>query len=166
MCKKLINRNFNYTELRDFPGDLEVKNPPARAGEMGSIPGWGTKISYASGQLSRCITTNEPTDSNEDPAWSKINKLLKHKNKKLRIGRPEGEALIPSWQQSSTGRKISFSSFPATIQPTKCHRLFAYHPLPTFCSLCKSTLLYGHLRFCGRPAHGSSRLQTPICDPK
>lgn len=124
---------------------------------MGSIPGCGTKISHASGQLSRCITTNEPTYSNEDPARSKINKLLKHKNKKLRIGRPEGEVLIPC-HESSTGRKISFSSFPATIQPTKRHRLFVYRPL------CKSTLLSGHLYFCGRPTRGLSWLQTPICN--
>ena len=95
--------------------------------------------------------------SNEDPARSKINKLLKHKNKKLRIGRPEGEALIPC-PESSTGRKISSSSFPATIQPTKRHRLFVY------CPLCKSTLLSGHLCFCGRPTRGLSWLQTPICN--
>ena len=27
--------------LRGFPGGLEVKNPPAKAGDMGSIPGSG-----------------------------------------------------------------------------------------------------------------------------
>ena len=62
---------------------------------MGSISGWGTKIPHAAGQPSQCITIVEPKHSNEDTAWSKINKLLKHKNKKLRIGRPEGEALKP-----------------------------------------------------------------------
>ena len=28
-----------------------VKNPPANAGDMGSIPGWETKIPHAMGQL-------------------------------------------------------------------------------------------------------------------
>ena len=26
--------------IRDFPGDLKVKNPPCNAGDVGSIPGW------------------------------------------------------------------------------------------------------------------------------
>ena len=30
--------------LRDFPGGPVVKNPPCNAGEVGSIPGQGTKI--------------------------------------------------------------------------------------------------------------------------
>ena len=28
-----------------------VKNPSSNAGEVGSIPGWGAKITHASGQL-------------------------------------------------------------------------------------------------------------------
>ena len=36
-----------------------VKNPPCNAGDMGSIPGWGTKIPYAAGQLSLCVTPTE-----------------------------------------------------------------------------------------------------------
>ena len=35
----------------DFPGGPVVKNPPANAGNMGSIPGPGTKIPRALGQL-------------------------------------------------------------------------------------------------------------------
>ena len=35
-----------------------VKNPPSNAGDTGSIPGQGTKIPHAAGQLSpRAITT-------------------------------------------------------------------------------------------------------------
>ena len=30
-----------------------VKNLPSNAGDKGSIPGWGTKISHASGQLKK-----------------------------------------------------------------------------------------------------------------
>ena len=39
-----------------------VKNPPANAGDMGSIPGLGTRIPHA-GKLSQCSTTTEPTHS-------------------------------------------------------------------------------------------------------
>ena len=31
----------------DFPSGPVVKNPPCNAGDMGSIPGWGTKIPQA-----------------------------------------------------------------------------------------------------------------------
>ena len=34
----------------DSPGGPVVKNLPANAGDMGSIPGWGTKILQAGGQ--------------------------------------------------------------------------------------------------------------------
>ena len=43
-----------------FPGDSVVKNLPASAGYMGSIPGLGTKIPNATGQLSLWATTTEP----------------------------------------------------------------------------------------------------------
>ena len=38
--------------MRDFPGGSVVKNPPCNAGYVGSIPGWGTKLQHALGQLS------------------------------------------------------------------------------------------------------------------
>ena len=41
-----------------------VKNPPYNAGDMGSIPGEGTKIPHAAGQLSPRATTIEPTHLN------------------------------------------------------------------------------------------------------
>ena len=44
----------------DFPSGPMVKNPHSNAGDMGSIPGWGTKIPHAVGQLSPCTTTTEP----------------------------------------------------------------------------------------------------------
>ena len=31
---------------RDFPDGPVVKNPPCKAGNMGSIPGWGTQPSH------------------------------------------------------------------------------------------------------------------------
>ena len=36
-----------------------VKNPPSNAGDMGSIPGQGTKIPCAAGQLSLSTATTE-----------------------------------------------------------------------------------------------------------
>ena len=46
--------------VRDFPGGPVVKNPPYNAGDAGSIPGQGTKIPHAAGQLSPRATTAEP----------------------------------------------------------------------------------------------------------
>ena len=46
-------------EARNLPGGPVVKNPPSNAGDKGSIPGWGTKIPHAVGQLILCATTRE-----------------------------------------------------------------------------------------------------------
>ena len=43
-----------------------VKNPPCNAGDLGSIPGWGTKIPQATEPLSVC-TTEDPAGHDEDP---------------------------------------------------------------------------------------------------
>ena len=47
---------------RDFPGSPVVKNPPSRAGDKGSIPGWETinEILHVAGQVSPCATAAEP----------------------------------------------------------------------------------------------------------
>ena len=37
--------------FRGFPGGPVVKNPPSNAGDVGSIPGWGTKIPHAAEKL-------------------------------------------------------------------------------------------------------------------
>ena len=42
-----------------------VKNPPSNAGDAGSIPGQGTKIPYATGQLSPHATITELARLNE-----------------------------------------------------------------------------------------------------
>ena len=36
---------------------------PTSTGDTGSIPGWGTKIPHATGQLSPCATITEPMQS-------------------------------------------------------------------------------------------------------
>ena len=45
--------------FQGFPGGTVVKNLPANAGDMGSIP-WSRKIPHAMEQLSPCTTTTEP----------------------------------------------------------------------------------------------------------
>ena len=39
-------------DSKDFPGGPVVKNLPSNAGDVGSIPGLGTKIPHMAGQLS------------------------------------------------------------------------------------------------------------------
>ena len=50
-------------DQRDLSGGPVVKNPPSNAGDLGSIPGRGTKIPHAAGQLSPCNATTEPAHS-------------------------------------------------------------------------------------------------------
>ena len=38
-----------------FPGDSVVKNPPANAGDVGLIPGWGRSPGEGNGNTSNCI---------------------------------------------------------------------------------------------------------------
>ena len=49
----------------DLPGGPVVKNLTSNAGDAGSIPGQGTKIPHAVGQLSRHATTIELACLNE-----------------------------------------------------------------------------------------------------
>ena len=46
----------------DFPSGPVVWNLPCKAGDMGSIPGWGTinKITHAKGQLLPCAQGKIP----------------------------------------------------------------------------------------------------------
>ena len=57
---------------RDFPGGPVVKNPPSNAGDLGSIPGRGTKILHAVGQLSPRTTTIELACLNGRAACCKL----------------------------------------------------------------------------------------------
>ena len=41
ILRLVIEVVFKITGLGDFPGGTMVKNPPANAGDMGSIPGPG-----------------------------------------------------------------------------------------------------------------------------
>ena len=51
--------NTIWKLARDFPGGPVVKNLPANAEDMGSVPAWSRKIPHASEQLSPYTTTLE-----------------------------------------------------------------------------------------------------------
>ena len=53
--------------MGDFPGGPVAKNLPANVGNTGSVPGPGTKIPNAAGQLSQRTTTTEPMSSACEP---------------------------------------------------------------------------------------------------
>ena len=49
----------------DFPGGPVIKNLPSNAGDVGLIPGFGTKIPHAAKQLSPCTANTEPKHHDE-----------------------------------------------------------------------------------------------------
>ena len=77
-----------------FPGYSVVKNPPSNAGDMGSVPGQGTKITHAVEQQPRRsprALTTEPVLSRAedkrslraaDPGWPR-NKIKEGKRSPL-----------------------------------------------------------------------------------
>ena len=56
LCSSPVFQIKKIIIIRDFPGGSVVKNPFYNAGDMGSIPGQGTKISHTSEQRSLCTT--------------------------------------------------------------------------------------------------------------
>ena len=53
--EQILKPGFNIRSiLEDFPGGPVVKNPSANTVDVGSVPGRGTKIPHALGQLSPC----------------------------------------------------------------------------------------------------------------
>ena len=48
-----------------------VENPPSNARDTGSIPGKGTKIPHATGQLSLCTTTRVCITTTTEPSGSR-----------------------------------------------------------------------------------------------
>ena len=53
-----------------------VKNPPSRAGGVGSVPGQGTQIPHAAEQLSPHSTAREACS--EEPAQPKVKIKIQH----------------------------------------------------------------------------------------
>ena len=59
MIPRVVLKCIHTCLKMDLPGGPGVKNPPANAGDTGSIPGPGSSH-IPRGQLSPCITTTEP----------------------------------------------------------------------------------------------------------
>ena len=53
--------------IRGFPGGSVVKNSPSNAGDVGLMPGCGSKIAHAKGQLSLCTAREKLACGNEGP---------------------------------------------------------------------------------------------------
>ena len=87
MGSQRVRHDWATNTISDGP---VVKNPPCNSGDVGSIPGWGTKIPHPTEQLSPHAATMMPVGSkthHEDPAHQKkkggeeitVSKLLKIK---------------------------------------------------------------------------------------
>ena len=63
----MLRKRQGLEGTQGFPGSPVVKNPSSSAGDMGLIPGQGTKISYATEQLSLCAKTRESAHCYADP---------------------------------------------------------------------------------------------------
>ena len=57
--KGILGANTHKPGLRDFPGGPVVKNPPCNAGDVGSIPGLGTKTLHSVERLNLFTATTE-----------------------------------------------------------------------------------------------------------
>ena len=66
-----LNGRINREELEGLPGGPVVKNLLLNAGDKGSIPGQGTKIPHAEGQLSPHAASREKPECQNAPAAMK-----------------------------------------------------------------------------------------------
>ena len=61
----MIKKKEKKTEsIEDFPGGPVVKSLPCNIRHMSSIPGWGTKIPHATGQLNPHSATRDSVRCN------------------------------------------------------------------------------------------------------
>ena len=103
------------TEERDFPGGPVVKNLPSNAGDAGWIPGWGTKIPHARGQLSHTLQLVEPMSCNEDPVKPKARKRREESREKQQTLKPRAPRGV--FRQERGGLSVT-SQMPSTyLQP-------------------------------------------------
>ena len=62
---KLLARFIFQDLVRDFPGGPVIKHLPCKAGDVGLIPGLGSKTPHATEQVSRHTATTEPLGHNQ-----------------------------------------------------------------------------------------------------
>ena len=60
-----MRKGTSKVYLGDFPGGLVVKNLPSNAGDVGLIPGCGTKIAHAAEQPNLCAATKTQCSLNK-----------------------------------------------------------------------------------------------------
>ena len=53
---------MNKLKIISFPDDSSVKNPPANAGDAGSIPGWGISLGEGNGNTLQYSCLANPMD--------------------------------------------------------------------------------------------------------
>ena len=87
--------------LRDFPSGSVFENLPSNAGDTGSIPGRGTKILRAAGQLGLSALTRESSRAHcnkelVQPKIKKKKKMSSHLKKKERLFDCFGETGLES----------------------------------------------------------------------
>ena len=93
---------------RDFPHGSVVMNLPCNAGDVGSIPHWGTKISHASEQASQFPTTREYVCLKERPRGPQPRPeaviYTNIKKKKTKVSFPGGPVVMnPPCNAGNTG---------------------------------------------------------------
>ena len=107
--------------VQAFPGGPVLRNLPFNAGDTGSIPGGGTKIPHAEGQLTSCASAAESSSCNErfpkiqqrsclpqlGPRWPKKYALKKIKIEASRVSEVEGRVLNspPGSSEEETGHR-------------------------------------------------------------
>ena len=69
--------------MQDFPDGPVVTNQPASAGEM--VPSWPMEIPHATGQLSPCITQEEPPQRRPSADKNEPIKRLNTEGKKVKM---------------------------------------------------------------------------------
>ena len=69
---------YIYTERereRDFPDGVAVKNPPANAGDMDSIPGWGR--SFGEGNVNPLQYSHLENPMDREAWWATVDGVTK-----------------------------------------------------------------------------------------
>ena len=77
------------SQTRDFPGGPGVANPPPSAGDRGLIPGVGTELPHAGGQVHLCATARESPHATHTHTKRK-------RRSELGVRQGEGLCIFPS----------------------------------------------------------------------
>ena len=116
----------------DFPGVPAVKNLPSNAGAADSIPGWGTKIPRAAGQLNLHAATREkPACLNywARALWSPRATTREACAPQLERS-PQQTACTPQWKPSTATKKKYNKKLCNVSKSVKVNRIvtmYAYH---------------------------------------